>query len=137
MAMFKRTCSSCHFFVRVQHPERGGHLTFEIGREQRQQASQGLLDWQRESESLCCHRGIWDEGVGFPGSSRQEQIAQLNRRSTCYYMPYQPGMLLPAAEKLQEARLVQTRELQKIRFAIYALVVAILTLVAKLFVERS
>jgi hypothetical protein len=130
--MFKQTCANCHYFVRIHHSERGDHFTLEIGRENRKRASQSDLGWQKEGESLCCHRGIWDEGVGFPETSKQEQIAQLNRKNACYFMPYQPGMLLPAAEKLQDARLVQNRELQKIRFALYALALSVLGLVVKL-----
>ena len=46
-------------------------------------------------------------------------------------------MLLPAAEKLQDARLTQTRELYKLRLAVYALVVSILALLAKLLVSAA
>lgn len=95
-------------------------------------AAKGDFSWQRETETLCCFRGIWNEGVGFPESSKVEQAAKLNRKGNCYYMPYQPGLLLPAAEKLQEARLVQTREIQKLRIAIYGLIIGILGLLAKL-----
>lgn len=51
-------------------------------------------------------------------------------------MPSQPGMLLPAAEKLQDARLLQTRELQKIRFAVYGLTLTIVGLIVKLLTEK-
>lgn len=97
-------------------------------------ALSGDLSWQRQNESLCCHRGIWDEGVGFPESSKMEQVAGLNRRNLCYFFPYQPGMLLSAAEKLQDARLVQNRELQKIRIAVYAVAAGLLGLLVKLLV---
>ena len=130
--MPKATCTSCHYFVRVHHSERSQPFTLEIGRENRSRSNYGDLTWQRETEALCCHRGVWDEGVGFPESSKLEQVAKLNRKNFCYHMPYQPGMLLPAAEKLQDARLVQNRELEKIRFAVYAVAVSILALAVKL-----
>lgn len=92
----------------------------------------GDLGWQNEDEALSCYRGIWDEGVGFPESSKNEQVSKIRRNGRCYYFPYQPGMLLPAAERVQESRLVQNRELQKVRLAIYALVLSVLALLAKL-----
>lgn len=135
--MPKASCATCHYFVRVHHGERSQPITLEVGRESRERSISGDLGWQRESEALCCHRGIWDEGVGFPESSKLEQVAKLNRKNRCYYMPYQPGMLLPAAEKLQDARLIQNRELQKIRFAVYGVAVSILALVIRLFVGAA
>ena len=130
--MPRTTCASCHYFVRVHHGERSQPFTLEIGRDNRRRSSAGDFTWQKETEAVCCHRGIWDEGVGFPESSKLEQVAHLNRKNLCYYMPYQPGMLLPAAEKLQDARLIQNRELQKIRFAVYAVALSILAVVVKL-----
>ena len=135
--MLKKSCSTCHYFVRTRNPERGERHTFEISHSIRVKAAQKELTWQREDESLSCFRGIWDEGVGFPESSKVEQIATLRRNGRCYYFPYQPGMLLPAAEKLQDARLTQTRELYKLRLAVYALVVSILALLAKLLVSAA
>ena len=130
--MPKKICANCHYFVRIHHGERSQPFTLEINRENRLKATNDDLSWQKDSESLCCHRGIWDEGVGFPESSKIEQVAKLNRKDLCYFLPYQPGMLLPAAEKLQDARLTQTRELQKIRFAVYAVTVSIIGLLLKL-----
>ena len=130
--MTRSVCANCHFFVRVHHGERTQPFTLEVGREARLKAASGDLSWQRDSEALCCHRGIWDEGVGFPESTKLEQVAKLNRKNVCYFMPYQPGMLLPAAEKLQDARLIQNRELQKIRFAVYAVAISILGLLLKM-----
>ncbi|MBT3066814.1 hypothetical protein [Rhodoferax sp. U11-2br] len=134
--MFKKTCATCHYFTRVHHQENGNHYSLEISREFRKRAATGDLSWQRDSESICCHRGVWDEGVGFPESSKLEQVRKLNRRNKCYYIPYQPGMLLSAAEKLQDARLLQTRELQKIRFAVYGLTLTIVGLIVKLLTEK-
>lgn len=133
----KKTCTSCHYLVRLHHPERTGPFTLELPREARRRAEVGDFSWQRENESLACYRGIWDEGVGFPESSKGEQVSKLNRRSSCYFLPYQPGMLLTAAEKLQVDRLSQTRELQKLRIAVYGLIVAIVGLAAKLFISGA
>jgi hypothetical protein len=132
--MLKKTCASCHYLVRSSHSGCAGPFTLEVPSEARQRSKVGDLSWQRESESIACHRGIWDEGVGFPTSSKAEQVSGLNRRGRCYYFPYQPGMLLPAAEKLQADRLSQTRELQKLRIAVYGLIVAVCGLAAKLFI---
>ncbi|UZD55827.1 hypothetical protein [Caldimonas aquatica] len=132
--MFKKTCSSCHYFIRLHYPERAAPFSLEVPREARRRAAAGDLSWQRESESLACHRGIWDEGVGCSESSKIEQVSKLNRRGRCYYLPYQPGMLLPAAEKLQAERASQSRELQRWRIAVYSLVIAIAGLAAKLFI---
>jgi hypothetical protein len=134
--VFKKTCATCHYFIRVHHLENGTHHAFEVSRDHRERTKNGDLSWQRESESICCHRGIWDEGLGFPESSKLEQASTINRRNKCYYLPYQPGMLLPAAEKLQDARINQTRELQKIRFAVYGLALTIIGLIVKLITDQ-
>ena len=134
--MFKKTCTTCHYFTRVHHLENGTHHTVEVNPDLRKRTANGDLSWQRESESICCHRGIWDEGVGFPESSKLEQTNKLNRHNKCYYLPYQPGMLLPAAEKLQDARITQIRELQRIRFAVYGLVLTIAGLIVKLMTDN-
>ena len=135
--MFKQTCAGCHFFVRTLYVGRGQPAVLAIAKDSRALASAGDLSWQRPEEALSCHRGIWDEGAGLPESSKSEQVAGLNRRGRCYFMPYQPGMLLPAAEKLQEARLEQTRELQKLRYAAYAVAASLLAILVKMLLSDA
>jgi hypothetical protein len=114
------------------HLEHGSHYVLEISREQRDLAQGGELAWQREYESISCYRGIWDEGVGFSDSTKLDQMTKLERKNRCYFIPYQAGMLLPAAEKLQEKNYEQARELQKLRYTAYAILVSLLAIFVKL-----
>ena len=59
-------------------------------------------------------------------------VSQFDRRRKCYYFEYQPGMLLPAAEKLQQERAAASTERFKYRLTIYGLLLAIIGLLLKL-----
>ena len=128
----KQTCTGCHFFVRNYHQRDGKVFTLEVSTEQRVAAKAGDTSCQREGESLSCHKGIWDEGLGFPGTSKPIQIAQTRRNRQCHFFQYRPGMLLPAAEKLLETALATKLETQKYRLAIYGLLLLALGLLVKL-----
>jgi hypothetical protein len=130
--MRKQTCVSCHFFLRSHRGDDGREIPLEATNDCRDLAAGGNLSWQRQWESLACHKGIWDEGVGFPGSSALEQISKLNRRNKCYFFKYQPGMLLPAAEKLQQEGAAKSTDLRNYRLGIYALAATILGLIFRL-----
>jgi hypothetical protein len=134
--MSKKICVNCHFLCKQYRNERGAEHTFEITREQRERAKQGDLSWQRESESLGCYKGIWDEGHASVGGVKAELIAKQARGDKCYFFEFQPGMFMQAAEKLQQEKVANANELKKYRMAIYGLALAILGLVAKIISEK-
>ena len=128
----KEICANCHFFIRQHHGHGGAEHTLEIGISQRAQAERGDLSWQRDSESIACFKGVWDEGLGMGGPAKIAATSQQDHHGKCYYFQFQPGMLLPAAEKLQQERAAASNERLKYRLAIYALLLTIAGLVAKL-----
>ena len=127
----KHTCAGCHFFIRTHIQRDGKAFALEISAVNRAKAKTGDLCWQREAEALSCYKGVWDEGLGVHETSKTEFISHVKRSGRCYYFAYQPGMLLPTAEKLQEARPAKLLEGQKYRLAIYGLVLAAIGLAAK------
>ena len=68
----------------------------------------------RKYESLCCHFGVWDEGVKkLDNKERYETIVKKNRKNFCFFWEYRHGMLFQAAETLQkreEDRWVRRKE---------------------------
>jgi hypothetical protein len=130
--MSKPVCANCHFFIRQYRNERGVEHAFEIGIEQRIKANTGDFSWQRESESLGCYKGMWDEGFSFGGITKAKAISKQNRRSKCYFFEFQPGTFLPSAEKLQQERISLANELFKYRLTIYGLLLAIIGLLVRI-----
>ena len=130
--MPKQTCANCHFFIRRHHGERGAEHTFVVGSAQRALTAAGDLSWQRMSESIACFKGVWDEGCGLSGQAKVAATASQERHKRCYFLAYQEGMLLPAAEKLQQESVSRSFERRKYRLAIYGLLVTIIGLLAKL-----
>ena len=128
----KQICANCQFFIRQYRGHGGAEHTFEIGAAQRAQAERGDLSWQRDSESIACFKGVWDEGLGMGGPAKIVAISQQERRGNCYYFQFQPGMLLPAADKLQQERAAASTEWLKYRLAIYALLLTVIALIAKI-----
>lgn len=135
--MPKAACANCQFFCRTYRGYAGVEHTFDIREEQRRLALVGDLSWQRDAESLACFKGVWDEGVGLSRSTMATFIAKRRRNGECYFFPFQPGMLLPAAEKLQLLQHSRTENLRKYRLAIYALVVSIIGLLAKILYDHT
>jgi len=133
----KQICANCHFLTRQYHGERGAEHIFTVDAVQRKQVAQGDLSWQRESESIACSKGIWDEGLGMSRPVMAAAISQQNRRGKCYYFEHQPGMLIPAAEKLQQEQTDFLRERFKNRLVIYGLATALVGLIIKMVYDKA
>jgi hypothetical protein len=133
--MRKQACVDCHFFVRNHRGDGGQQVTQEVSKASRDLAANDDLSWQRHWESLACHKGIWDEGVGFPGSDKVDQISSQDRRKKCYFFKYQPGMLLPAAVKLREEAIERSFDLQKHRLAVIAIVLTLVGTIVGLVIR--
>ncbi len=128
-----KTCATCHFFVRTHLSDRTQPFTLDVSGANRLRAKAGSLSWQREYESLSCHKGVWDEGLGIHGEDLLKQISQVRRNGKCFYFEHSPGMLLPAAEKLQEAAMLKSNEGLKYRLTIYGLTLTVIALGLKVF----
>lgn len=122
--------------MRCNHQYDGRVFTLEVTSENRGLAKTGNFTWQRENEVLSCHRGIWDEGLGFPESSKANQVSKVRRNGNCYFFAYRPGTMLPAAEKLFESAATKALETQKYRLAIYGLALVVLGLLVKLVLDK-
>jgi hypothetical protein len=132
--MPKAACANCHYFSRSFRGDNGVEHTLEIRNEHRKLALSGDLKWKSPMESLICFKGIWDEGVGI-AKPLPDLIAE-NRKHRCFFFPYHAGMLLPTAEELQQDQQSRADDGRKYRLAIYALVVSILGLVAKILYDH-
>jgi hypothetical protein len=137
LGMPKQICANCHFFCRQYKNVNGAEHLFELSTEQRHQSKLGNFSWQRDSEALGCYKEIWNEGLRGTGhKSIADIVAKVNRIDKCYFFEYQTGMFMQAAEKLQQENLTKSKELEKYRLTLYALLLTILTLVAKLLSEK-
>ncbi len=76
-----------------------------VSPEERDAARKGDYSWHKRTTSLCnlgCHHKVWSEGYNFDFDKRHEFIVQTDRTDFCFFFRFRPGMLLPAAEKLQQ-----------------------------------
>ena len=99
----KQSCVDCHFFMR-RNGQCSGNLE-EIKEPERKSLRQGGDPWASRNCELSCSFGVWDEGLDFFDfleANRYQVIVETNRRGFCFWWPYHPGMLLPAAKILQE-----------------------------------
>jgi len=61
--------------------------------------------WKTQACVLSCSFGVWDEGsdfFAFLEDDRHQTIVEKDRGDSCFWWPYNPAMLLPAAKILQE-----------------------------------
>ncbi|HEY6898517.1 MAG TPA: hypothetical protein VI279_14760 [Rhodocyclaceae bacterium] len=135
--MKKYVCANCHFFCRQYRGDAGLAHTLEVTEIQRTNALKGDLSWQKPQESLACFKGIWDEGFGIKSSDKLTCISKQSRKGKCYFYAFQPGMLMHAAEKLEQESVAKSNDLAKYRLAIYTLILAIIGLLIKLVYDKT
>jgi len=102
----KQSCVDCHFFVKtIKDPQRG---PIEIEASEREKARQEDYSWVvygtgGVSVWLACSFGVWDEGYNkFDRAKRYQVIVEKDQGDSCFWWPYNPAMLIPAAKILQE-----------------------------------
>jgi hypothetical protein len=124
----KQSCIDCHFFV-----EGDRENTVLIKASERESLRQGNNPWATRDLALSCSFGVWDEGLApfdFLVDDRQQTIVEKDRGDSCFWWPYNPAMLLPAAKILQE-REAKNREAEHDRILTRkALWIAAIALVA-------
>jgi len=50
--------------------------------------------------ALECNHIVWSEGANPDKTQRDKIINMTSRKNNCFFLPYVPNMLLPAAEKI-------------------------------------
>ena len=130
---FNNRCVNCHFLHRQFRDETGREYKFEIAQPKRNEAKLGDFSWQKDRESLSCYKGVWDEGYNF-NSENKHNIIIKQRRTQCYFMPFQAGTFFNAAEKIYQKEISQRNSTRNYRIAIYGLVLTIIGLIIKLLI---
>jgi hypothetical protein len=125
-----KSCTNCHFF----HRQHGSDGKQEISPDCRKRTTQGDFSWQREYESLSCYKGIWDGGYNFPESSKHALLV-LTKRNACYFLKYQQGMFLNAADTLRLERIATENNLRNYRIAIIGLFATVVGLIVALLAK--
>ncbi|MYB77788.1 MAG: hypothetical protein F4X83_12015 [Chloroflexi bacterium] len=104
------SCRNCHFLAKQVRDRQGGFFTFSWDQEERDNLA--LIDppgrWSKR-----CHMGVWDTGL-LPLSDEELRATITKARGIddCFFIEAQPGMLNPAAERLQE-RKAKIRQLRQ------------------------
>lgn len=92
------------------------------------------FSWVNRLESLQCHFKVWSEGATSKDFDRFETIAKKNRKGACFFFPYHPDMLLPAAEILQKRQAESNDASIDRRLTIWGLWIAAIALVSSTIV---
>ena len=103
----------------------------------RRAASVNDFSWIRETESLNCHFGVWDEGYEPGNEKRFERIVNTERKDFCFYWRHRPGMLLPAAETLQKREAESKEAARDRKLALVGLWIAALALFADVILRLT
>lgn len=74
--------------------------------------------------------------LGFGASDKNSCVTKQKRNGLCYFLEFQSGMIMGAAEKLQPDRVECSREIAKYRLTIYAVLLTILGLIIKLVYDK-
>jgi hypothetical protein len=108
----KEICRNCHFLAKEVREGTGRVLTSSVSTNERVAAKAGEIDFLKSYFGLKCQMGVWDEGVAPGKEDRLERVNITNRADKCFFFPYDPSMMFPAAEELQK-RSQENRNLKK------------------------
>jgi hypothetical protein len=132
MLKFKQTCVDCHFF-QWEARELPNRPSFEVETSNREATRKGDFSWATAHITLSCCFGVWDEGHNFNRADRQKIITQIDRRNFCFWWKHRPGMLIPAAQILQERETKEREARRERRLTLYGLWIAAIALVLNLW----
>ena len=102
----KQNCVDCHFFVtNIKFPNQIESLSKEES--ERKKARQKDYSWvdtrQGDNAWLACYFNVWHERYNeFDSAKFHKVIVEKDRGDSCFWWPYNPDMLPPAAKILQE-----------------------------------
>jgi len=135
MGRQRQACVDCHFFVRgFRDPGTGVGHTLDVGREQRDSSRSNDYSWRLTGETLKCDFGVWDEGFQPDPSQRHDRVVNTDRADFCFFWPWRPGMLLPAARVLQERAAAGREANRDRRLTVWGLWIAVAALVVNIIV---
>ena len=106
-------CVDCHFFVKEVR-ELPVPAILEVTPQERTLTRAGDYSWHKVHYAIACNMKVRDEGHNFDSSPKHAALTVTNRRDFCFFWPHRPGMLLPAAQVLQE-REVRDRDARRDR----------------------
>ena len=81
-------------------PLNSHEITFVVDDNERNGFKKGNTNFVQKEYNLQCHHLIWSEGTNPDRTQRNNIISLTKRKNECFFLPYVPNMLLPAAEKL-------------------------------------
>ena len=87
----KNNCRNCHFLIRTVDGK--PFLWNETER-----TNESIPDFYYAS----CYMGVWDTGIDQSLNNKLNAVINENRKGTCFFMKYVPGMNLETAKSLQE-----------------------------------
>jgi hypothetical protein len=98
----KKICRHCHFLAKEHRDETGRVYSCSLSQEEREKLQETPEEAVSGYYTMNCHMGVWDEGVGGSKEERNSIINLISRDSDCFFFPYHPAMLFPAAQELQK-----------------------------------
>ena len=97
----REACVNCHFFMEL-HAFPTGPSPLEVKAEKRALSRGNDFSWINHIMSLECSHLVWSEGFNAKPQDRFRTIVETERKGYCFFFPYHPGMLQPAAELLEK-----------------------------------
>ena len=98
----KQTCVDCHFFMVDLIDLSSPPSPDIIDTDRRVKCKKNDFSWVRPDHSMQCYFGVWDQGFHFNASEQFKLICETSRKDFCFFFKYRPGMLLPAAKRIQK-----------------------------------
>jgi len=133
--MCKKNCLGCQFLCVYGDHQTLGHWCVPLAQKDRSKIIEtNSFFWIQSCKVdyrtyLCCHKGVWDEDNFIRAINRTKNLnatqesqlreklldvvisigrnAKNPRGNSCFYRKFQEGMLLPAAEELEQRQTIQ------------------------------
>jgi hypothetical protein len=105
----EQACINCHFLQ-----EQLTYESVDTDSDDRIQLIKGTFRKYESDDYFFCHFLVWSEGYESQRIEHIKNLIETDRRGFCFFWPYHPGMMMPAAETLQK-RAVESAETEKNR----------------------
>jgi len=97
----KKNCRHCHFLAKEHRDETGAVHSLSLSENEREKLAKDPENAVPNHYTMNCHMGVWDEGVSGSNKERNDIVNIITRNNSCFFFPYRPAMLFPAAQELQ------------------------------------
>lgn len=125
-----KSCRECHFATKEYRGPGTAHFEFSLTSEDRRPDAQLAEHYSRK-----CLKGVWDEGLSMSKDAVQSELARTDREHGCFFFPFQPSMLFPAAAELQKRAVENTQMKRTNLYAVLGLWLAAIGLIASVVVS--